>query len=453
MNNKKNQRAPSLSDLSKVIFRSEPLTRRQKTAIASVLAACVLSTAVCAPMGGSGGQSLFETDSPAAYWPFFALSPISILFLCGRASYYIAKRSAAPHSDAWGKIRKPPQSKFSQAIQFMGIAFLGLMSGVINAYNTMQYIPFFLAIICVAFALIIPGFVNIPAMKEYYQRVKRGVKWAARKCCSRFFLSEEGDLLGDLDQSKRFYYQLSSEMRDKVDDNFSHPFISKEDKLRMLFNPVCFDQDCHETLRDKSAVTYGFALLGLVIGSFSQVFTYKLGREIGWVISDALFPSLRPVVGIFFGVMCAFLRIGIEGIACSDVLSDFSDSAHRWYVTRSLNGGVTYYLLQFGLFILALCSAAPNVENQIKTIGKEGFGGGLSTACAIISPFCLAFWAGNRVLEDFQHRGAGPSYLGCHEELATRLPIVQDPYPRLLDQHVRPDPIVGERSALLLHAF
>jgi len=421
------------TDVFDWLMHSPPLTVGQKLAIGFSFVSCLLSTAVCAPMGGSGSQSLFETKSPSAYWPFFFLSPILILFLCGRATYYAAKSFAAPRSFIWKKMRKTPPPKSQLRLRFALMVVLGAWSGAINAYNATEYLPAWLAVICFPFALFVPGVVNIPAIKEYHQRVFEIIKFLYYRYRGLTYQRLDNNLSQQLAISKRAYYRLPTQYHDKINADFLHPYITNADKFKMLLNPFSFLNDVNNTSQDNHSVTYVFAFLGLVVGSLSQLYAYPLGYKIGGILSGS-----NPIFSVFFGVVCAYLGIGINGVACSDVFSELSDAAHHMYQTRSLNNTAPYYLAQLTLFCLAFASSLSNVENQIKVMGNEGFFAKLLTSCAIISPICLGFWAGGRVLDDLRYRRNSPSFIDSHDRLTKALPQMNNEARALLNPAAAP---------------
>lgn len=386
------------------VFDAPPLLTRQKLALGFSATFCLLSTAVCAPMGGSGAQSLFKTQSPAAYWPFFFASPLMILLLCGRALLLKAKTSSAIPNPEFEKMMQPPPNWAWKMLTGSLFLLLCVLGSSINAYNTMQYIPFGFAVVCVVPALLVPGFVMVPALLEYHRKVFYGLQYVFRGKAWRE--QQEQTLQSRLAQAKRHYHQLPESVRQHVDGVFSHPF--KMNRLPLLFNPLQGLEESAEFV-PRSRFAYAAGFIGLVIGTLSEMYAFSFSRQIASVVDD--------VSAVSFAIAVAYVRIGIAAVATYDVFSDFIDNIFVSIKTRQTSMTKKQVLAHFGLIFLSAAAALPNVENQIQTMGHDNVFQQVLAISAMIAPACVFYWGGRLVYNDFLYRSPGVSYTNAQDRL------------------------------------
>lgn len=403
------------------VLEDPPLIQRQKIALGVAAVFCLLSTAVCAPMGGAGAQSLFKTDSAAAYWPFFFTTPILILVLCGRALYRLAKEKTALPNDYFEQIRKPKWPWPALWLKYAAFSILGVIGSSINAYNTMQYLPFWLAVICVGPALLVPGFVMVPALIEHHRQIWSLMQWIFHDAAWR-----EKQLLTPsacLKTARRQYQQLSRPVRQKVNGIFEHPYTEEENKLNLLFNPL-YKLTEQVIFTDKPKLAYAVGALGFAIGTLSEMYAYPFSRQIAAPAGSA--------ASVLFGLTVAYVRMGICAIATSQVFSDVADDLHHYCYARESGLTLGQGIVRFSLLLLALTSALPNVQNQIQMMGHEGFFGHVLAISAIIAPACVFFWAGDLIFRDYQYATHGLSYMDCHDRLFRNVHSMKEVYHQAL---------------------
>lgn len=395
--------------LTEWVIDNPPLTKRQKIAMGSSLVLSVLSTLVCAPMGRKGAQALFGNEHELASWPFFFLSPILILLLSGRGAYRFSKFFFEEKNSKFEALFQAESPLSIRLFKLLGFSIFSLISGAVNAYNTFEYLPSWLVMLCVGPALIIPGFVMVPAFVEYHQKlwfflnyVWRGENWRQ---------VQERKPEAMLKKNERYFRQLPPEERQRLNAVFSHPCCS--DPLRLLFFPA----SKQVTFFDKPKMAYGLAVVGFVIGTLAEFFSYRFGRNIT--------SSWPEFLSIIFGVMLSYVRMGISGVATSEVFSGFYDDVHHSIRTGNKTMSHAQIVIRVFIVLFAIAGSLTNLQNQIKTMGHESVFGKILSACAIIAPTCLYFWAGDLVLRDWQYDAPGVSYHACLDKLFAGLPSLK----------------------------
>lgn len=417
--------------LAAYLVRTPELTILQKAAVFFGLIACGLSTSVCAWMGGSGAQSVFQSEDEYLYTLFFILSPILFLMLSGRAVARLAIEMTRSQDVSDALFLKPAPSLPRRLLSLGRKVFAGFFSSAINAYNTLYYVPYPLNYGAFVFALAVPGVVNVPAIRYFQHRISIFVNYPfqRRQAVSLFeqYSVTRRDphqiLLRAIQYARLRFEAATLEAQQSIHARLQQPFDTAHDRLVYLL----FWDDAPLTQKTGAPSRYA-AGLGLIIGVLSQWFSYVLGCEIGEAF--AFSETSKPVIARVFGVLIAYYGMGMNATATSEVLSELSAVLFRRSFFRALCAHKQTSMVVLLLGGLAITASSPNAENQIQVMGREGWFSKLLTACAIVSPVCVGFWGGNLVRADHAHRQQGGTwhYLARLEALERSLRSLKPHY-------------------------